>query len=609
MPSSLTSRSDESIGDESIGAESERRLATPVDNAAADNEAAATGFEGMGAKTEWCLAILGGLLLWASFPPLGFWPLAWIAPIPWLLLTGKKRLRFGRPYRSLFVVSFVTWMALIQWVRIPHPGLYVGWVALSIYLASYFVAFFALARFSIHRWHWPLWFAAPVVWTGLEAARSWLLTGFAMMLLAHTQANIPILIQISDIGGPHAVTFVIVLFAALLAGSLLRKTSACRTSNGTGRWWMGWWMGPLVSLLLMAAVVGYGRQRLNLARSTSSTDPHATVALIQGSIDTTFTPVDKSSESFAHYMALARKVCDGADGRKPDLVVWPESMFGGDLVHITSEPDYALPDQSAYADPLPEAEYRWLLENRRLAFERLTSAVGAELGVSQLVGTLTFHLGKSDQRRYNSALLLDEKGRLIARYDKMHPVMFGEYTPLAKHIPLLYALTPMKEDLTTGAGPQVVRAGDMNFSASICFENSVPHLIRSHIRDLERGGTPVHGLITITNDGWFWGSSLLDVHLACGIFRAVENRRPMLIAANTGFSAHVGQSGVVLDRGPRRATGLLVEEVVYNPKMTSLYTRFGDGLGLGCSVVCVVLATGAWLIGSIETGASGQASR
>ena len=46
-------------------------------------------------------------------------------------------------------------------------------------------------------------------------------------------------------------------------------------------------------------------------------------------------------------------------------------------------------------------------------------------------------------------------------------------------------------------------------------------------------------LVNLTNDGWFWGSSELDMHLACGVFRAVECRMPLLIAANTGFSAWI----------------------------------------------------------------------
>jgi apolipoprotein N-acyltransferase len=61
-------------------------------------------------------------------------------------------------------------------------------------------------------------------------------------------------------------------------------------------------------------------------------------------------------------------------------------------------------------------------------------------------------------------------------------------------------------------------------------------------------------IVNLTNDGWFWGSSELDMHLVAAIFRAVEVRTPIVIAANTGFSAAIDGCGRLLARGPRRAT-------------------------------------------------------
>ena len=67
-------------------------------------------------------------------------------------------------------------------------------------------------------------------------------------------------------------------------------------------------------------------------------------------------------------------------------------------------------------------------------------------------------------------------------------------------------------------------------------------------------------LVNLTNDGWFWGSSELDMHLACGVFRAVECRKPLLIAANTGFSAWIDGDGRIREQGPRRATDVIMAE-------------------------------------------------
>ncbi len=68
-------------------------------------------------------------------------------------------------------------------------------------------------------------------------------------------------------------------------------------------------------------------------------------------------------------------------------------------------------------------------------------------------------------------------------------------------------------------------------------------------------------LVNLTNDGWFWGSSELDMHLTAGIFRAVELRTPLAIAANTGFSAWIDGCGRLRACGPRRATASLLVSI------------------------------------------------
>jgi apolipoprotein N-acyltransferase len=81
--------------------------------------------------------------------------------------------------------------------------------------------------------------------------------------------------------------------------------------------------------------------------------------------------------------------------------------------------------------------------------------------------------------------------------------------------------------------------------------------VRSLVRSLAATGARPDVLVNLTNDGWFWGSSELDMHLTAAVFRAVEVRTPIVIAANTGFSAWIDGSGRLLDRGPRRDTATL----------------------------------------------------
>jgi apolipoprotein N-acyltransferase len=140
-------------------------------------------------------------------------------------------------------------------------------------------------------------------------------------------------------------------------------------------------------------------------------------------------------------------------------------------------------------------------------------------------------------RQYNAALWIDPAGQIASRYDKMHLVMFGEYVPFVRYWPWLANRTPIGVGVTPGDRPTMFSVNGYRLSPSICFECTVPHLIRRQCRQLaqESGHFP-DVLASITDDGWFWGSSILDLHLACAVFRAIEMRRPFVIAANTGIS-------------------------------------------------------------------------
>ncbi len=126
-------------------------------------------------------------------------------------------------------------------------------------------------------------------------------------------------------------------------------------------------------------------------------------------------------------------------------------------------------------------------------------------------------------------------------------------------------------------------------SPCICFENVVPHLVRNQVLELTRRGTPPDVLVTVTNDGWFYGSSILDLHLRCAVFRAIENRRPMLIAANTGFSAHIDAEGRICEVGPRRAPQVMLVAARADGRKP-LYHTLRDWPAILCAAACAILA-------------------
>ena len=186
-------------------------------------------------------------------------------------------------------------------------------------------------------------------------------------------------------------------------------------------------------------------------------------------------------------------------------------------------------------------------------------------------------------------------GNGSGQYHKQRLVPFGEYVPLADYLPWIgRVLESLCAAATPGETPKAFEIDGLRVAPNICFESVIPHVIRRQVNELARAGEEPDVLVNLTNDGWFWGSSELDMHLICGVFRAVECRKPFLIAANTGFSAWIDGNGRIVAQGPRRATGTILAEVAPDPR-DSWYLRHGDWLAGLCLLGCLVCAVvGAW---------------
>ena len=87
--------------------------------------------------------LLGSVLSWLALPPVGLWPLAWVAPIPWLLLVLRTELPGRRPYLAIWAAGIAFWLLAVHWLRLPHPATSLGWLALSVYLGIYLPVFVA----------------------------------------------------------------------------------------------------------------------------------------------------------------------------------------------------------------------------------------------------------------------------------------------------------------------------------------------------------------------------------------------------------------------------------------------------------------------------------
>jgi apolipoprotein N-acyltransferase len=99
--------------------------------------------------------------------------------------------------------------------------------------------------------------------------------------------------------------------------------------------------------------------------------------------------------------------------------------------------------------------------------------------------------------------------------------------------------------------------------------------------------------VNLTNDAWYWGSSELDMHLACDVFRAVEARVPLVIAANGGISASIDRVGRIVARSKKQSSEFLIADVEPG-HVSSFYVFFGDWFAELCLACCALLSIVEW---------------
>lgn len=558
----------------------------------------------VGMRGALAMSFLSGLLMWLSFTPVNASPLAWIAPLPLLLLVRIEQ-RTSRMYLAIYATSLITQLSMLQWMRLGDPMMVPAWIALSVYLALYTVAFVAISRIAVHRWSVPLAVAAPITWTGLEYLRAHALTGFAWYFLGHSQYRWLELIQISDLVGAYGVSFVLVMSASAVAlmiphSWLIRLRLVLPSTGPTTA--SGLTLSQLVqiaaSFAVFASTLGYGFAR----RAQAEFTPGPRVALIQGNFVASLRQESPPEDEIylTHLRLNARAVREHAQ-----IIVWPEAMFPWPLL---SAAEGLTDDQLQELAPMVNPTmWRDGTVRSYLTEESQRSGAALIFGINSAAAT-----AQGIEQR-NSAVFVRPDLGIAGRYDKLHLVPFGEYIPLRNALPVLKAFSPFRESggLMAGTQPTVFEYRDWRLAPIICFEDTVPHLVRDIVASGSESdrGKQVDVLVNMTNDGWFHGSSELDQHLITAAFRSVECRTPMVRAVNTGISAVIDGDGAIrepdvfidgdtrknMNRPPRTSTrdpqtgawhkqlnAALIDTVPLDGRR-SLYVRYGDWFAMLCA--------------------------
>jgi apolipoprotein N-acyltransferase len=523
------------------------------------------------------LGLVSGALLWLSFPPAEWSGSAWVALVPLFLLVKSER-STRSVYFWAWAGGFVFWLLAIHWIWWADDSAWIGWVAMAGFLSTSWPIFLFLARFAKRRLNLPLIVAAPVLWVALEYIRAYLLTGFPWYYLAHSQYRLVYLTQIADFSGALGLSFLIamvnVLWVDLLTLPLFRKKPG-------GSIWVRLCLPQRLRLVVVGlgvlGTLAYGVFRVESAGFR----PGPRVAMLQTNeiirFDTDRTRLNEQNE--ANLESLIRRAI--ADKTPPDLIVWPETSYPWKFSTIEAGMDMKLLDQQVkefYTDAIGADLIR---EQKRIdeSFRRLLEMYK----VPMIVGSSIYEFKTSGYAKFNSAILF-RPGLPIQIYNKLHLVPFGEYVPLLKTLPWIIRLTPYRGTrllfLDHGTKPAWFELGKYRLATAICFEDTVPQLVRRFFAEAPEGRQP-DLLVNLSNDGWFHATSEHEMHLAVSVFRCIENRVPLARAVNTGVSAMIDGNGRIVASLEKLKNSVLTATTPLDDRV-SFYSRWGDWLGQFC---------------------------
>lgn len=480
------------------------------------------------------LALLSGALLAGSFPSFKLWPLAWVGLIPFFFALEDKR-----PFSSFrlgFLAGCAFYLILLYWILVPMtvyggvPHYYAVPVLflLVIYLALYFGAFaLLLGRLRVYPWLSQMVLVASS-WVALDLARTYLLTGFPWGSLGYSQVSNLKVIQMSDLTGVYGVTFVLVManFALYQVIRLLARGDKREALLSPAL---------VVAIGLLLAVVGYGWLRIGYFQALLPQARTVSVAILQGNIDQGVKWDDSyRRQTIAIYDRLNGQLASSSI----DLVIWPETA-----VPFLLDADRALAD---YVLNIPRRDGAYLL-----------------------FGSPGYQLNQGKMELTNRAYLVSPQATILAQYDKMHLVPFGEYTPLKFLFPFMGQMVTGPGEFVEGKELTIFPLPGGNFATLICYEAIFPGMVRKFVK------SGAVFLVNITNDAWFGRTGAPFQHQEMAVFRAVENRVFLARSANTGVSALVDWTGKILKRTDIFTRETIIGKLSVHDHRT-FYTRYGD---------------------------------
>jgi apolipoprotein N-acyltransferase len=510
------------------------------------------------------ILLLSAVAYALCFPPAALSALALVAVVPLIAVaTGETPGRaalWGYLWAVAMAVGITDWLPPAISLYYEQPlwlGIVIFLGATAVMVAVHYAVFAAYCSYVFRRYPraWP--FLAAAAWVVAELARSRLLTGNPWGLFGATQIAVGVdgydgygafalrLVQIAEVGGIYAVSFLLCLINAVVVQSW--HDGRLRRSGERGQG------GPamIATVALVAAALGYGH--LRVATYSSAIANATRVSVVQANLDLGYRwERAHYGRNLDAYLALTRQALDAND---PALVVWPENAM---TFFLDTRGDY------------------------RMTIAQVTEPAGVEL----LAGGPRYEEGAERTDYFNSAFVLSAEGEVTGVYDKEHLLPFAEYFPFGS-IELLRRSFVSDEgsvsQITPGVQVAALQTVAGRAGVAICNEIMFPDVVGRRVAD------GADFLLNLANDGWMRSDEFAEHQLVLAIARAIEQRRYLVRASTSGPSAFVDPAGRIVSRTGAYEATVLNGEISPSTART-VYARVGDLFALCCLLVVVATA-------------------
>ncbi|MCX8029042.1 MAG: apolipoprotein N-acyltransferase [Brevinematales bacterium] len=566
--------------------------------------------------------IFSGLLLAMSFPNTGLPILGFVALIPAIYrsyVDGYISVTFGS-----FLFSIVFWIYTVDWFSSFHPLAPIGiMIPLYLYTMMPFVIFSAISKSSSEN----IILVFPFIWTAFEYLRGNGFWSLPLIYLAHTQYHFALtdnivistilgaIPSIAKLFGVFGVSFTVALFNSLiliLALKITNKQLHLSTINVA--------LTVIISLLI-SLFVFYLTDTITVPNTTNLLITIAsfliiltTTLLLKSSKERvktllTYYPIIimLSSTLLGGYIFTdtiskyekSKSYTVSFGLLQPNFSPW-DKLLARDFEKLnevlklykeaSKNSDIVVGCESILRDPINY--YYAFGESFGIKAMNISKEVGKPIILtyphreSYLTNTIIIRNGQPIQIvseitiYYNSALFFDKEGKPTVRYDKVHTVPFGEWTPFSEYIPPLRQainaivggdITPGKEFIKVSVElkPSII----VNLGPIICFEDLYPYITKKLAR------MKVDVFINMTNDGWANSIKSQWQHLIGAMFRAIETGIPLIRATNTGKTAVILPYGKIISTIDDFQNGYMIGQVKIT-KIKTFFSVIGDYLFL-----------------------------